>query len=109
MTTNQPPDPPDPPELYNNEYENYVVYGRSIKDEPIKKFTFLKKVFEMENQIKSIVQINTRTYKIICQNRDTANKLVLEEPLQVIGVKCSIPFLNKYTTVIINQVEFIDG
>ena len=106
MASKDPPDPdPTPPEIYNEDYENYIVYGRSINEQPIKKFTFLKKIFEMEKQITNIVQINTRTYKIICLNKEVANNLVLQQPLEVIGVKCSIPFINKYTTVIINQVE----
>ena len=94
------------PELYIEDYENYVIHARSNTNECIKKFSFLKKMFEFgDKSIKGITQITKRLFKIDCANKEFANKLVLEQPLANIDINCSVPFVNKYTSVVINDVE----
>ena len=85
------------PELYIEDYENYVIHARSNNNECIKKFSFLKKMFDFgDKSIKGITQITKRLFKIDCANKEFANKLVLEQPLANIDINCS---------VVINDVE----
>lgn len=93
-------------DIYEKEYEHYVVLARSTNNENIKKFTFLKKIVDFgEEGILHIKETSKKAYKIECKSKEVANKLILEQPFKSIDVDIRIPFQNKYQTVIINDVD----
>ena len=97
---------PEPPDLYELDYEHYVIYARSTGDEDIRRFTLLKTIIDLgEQNVKEIIPINRRLYKIECSNKEVANHFIIDQPFINIGIKCTVPFINKYSTVIINDVE----
>lgn len=49
-----------------------------------------------------ITVINSKLYKVTCNTKEIANKLISEQPVKDFNIECNIPY---YTSVVINDVE----
>ena len=90
--------------LYSEDYEQYIVFLKS--DSAINKLKIAMKIFNYaEKTVLELSQINDKLFKIVCDTKATANKLIIEQPLKDLNCEFYIPFFAKYTTAIIRDID----
>lgn len=95
-----------PPDLYVNDHEKYVVHVKSEKAilGGIPKLKTAARIFQhMGKKCVNMNKISREVIKIECDNKETANALIKEQPFE--GLKCFVPFHTKYCVGILRDMD----